>query len=297
MLFISYRQSMAIAAALAMLSATGLAAGTLSPGKASGALSIDGKSVKLAYSYAFAQPNTFDKQKTDIAVLLTESPLPPDALKNAEEMSDAVRGQTNYVLFEIGEDGKPTREVVAHTTLGDSTLQMSGFTNAQFAPAVFNREMVEGSFATTKVEEFAKHTYELKVTFKAAVQNPKPPLELPNAKTGQSLPAGGGEPWTIYQAFQAAMKKKDIPALKKMKSADAPDMPDAELKDMLDIMVMMMPQSVKLSEGFVGGDVAVLYLTGTMDKEKQYGTVAMKREGGTWKLLKESWSNTPPDAK
>jgi len=45
-----------------------------SAGKASGTLTINGKGIPLNYSYAMAQPNTFDAAKNDTTVLLTEKP-------------------------------------------------------------------------------------------------------------------------------------------------------------------------------------------------------------------------------
>jgi len=50
-------------------------------GTASGNISLNGIKISLNYAYALAQPNAFDENKLDIAVLLTEKPVSEDELK------------------------------------------------------------------------------------------------------------------------------------------------------------------------------------------------------------------------
>jgi hypothetical protein len=57
----------------------------LPAGKASGYVSIDNP-LSLNYVYAVVQPNMLDKEKTDIAVLLTEKPLADGALKDVDDL-------------------------------------------------------------------------------------------------------------------------------------------------------------------------------------------------------------------
>lgn len=176
------------------------------PGAAVGTLSLNGKRVTLRHAYALAQPNTFDKKKIDIAVLLSEKPLRDGALKDVEEIDEALKGLSGYALFKIDEAGKPIREVIDHPLLGDQSLQMSGFTNANFTSRVFGRDKdrIEGTFATTREKEFLGYRYEIKVDFAAAVVRAKLPEPLPNAKTGKALPADGGDPGKAYLARREA---------------------------------------------------------------------------------------------
>ena len=147
----------------------GVAAPTakLTPGTASGTLSIDGKVVKLTHAYAGSRPNPFHEDQRDTLILLTDAALGPDALK-APDLEEASRAVANSVLFAINAKGESIREVVHHAALGAQSLQMSGFTNAAYTAGPASKDHIEGSFATKHVEDFAGHKYELAVTFRAS---------------------------------------------------------------------------------------------------------------------------------
>jgi len=107
-----------------------------------------------------------------------------------------------------------------------------------------------------------------------------------------TLPAGGGEPGKVYMEQQRALKAKDIPALKKvMSAARVKEMDDPKFKEMLGMIAEMMPPNVAVVGGTQTGDAAVLKTTGGTATEKQTGEVSMVKEGGAWKVDKESWKN------
>src|SRR5512143_548007 len=157
-------------------------------GKASGTLTIDGKSIALKYAYAMAQPNTFEKDKTDIAVLLTKRPLNVGAVKDAEELDDAVGKEHGWAFFKIDDAGRPIHEVIDHPATGGSRLIMSGFTQAGFVQKKSGKDRLEGLFATGRVEDFLNHTYEINVEFSAPLLLARRSESLPDAKTGEALP-------------------------------------------------------------------------------------------------------------
>lgn len=267
------------------------------PGAAAGTLTIDGKPLALSHAYALAQPNTFEKSKTDIAIALTEKPLPAGALRDIAELDDALRSVHGYVFFKINEAGSPIREVVDHPALGDETLQMSGFTRAGFTARVFgkDKDRVEGTFATKQPESFLGHRYEVKVEFSAALLRAKAPEPLPDAKTGKTLPAGGGDPGKAFLALHAAIVKRDLAAVLRLNGAmPDPLPPEDTLKAGLEFMASMQPDQPKITRGFVRGDRAVLYVTGVQEKEPQYGTVEVVLNNGAWVVMRQSWSDTPP---
>ncbi len=263
-------------------------------GKASGTLTIDGRSITLKYAYAMAQPNTFDKDKTDIAVLLTERPLSEDAVKNAEELDDAVGREHGWAFFKIDETGRPIHEVIDHPKAGGSRLLMSGFTQAVFVQKKRGKDRLEGSFATKKVEDFLNHSYEIKVEFSAPLLQAKRPEPLPDAKTGEALPRDGGEPGKAYAAYLKAVREKNIPVLRMLAPVEEQDISDSELQQALELMAAISPVEPKITRGYIRGETAVLYLEGVVGGEKQYGTVECARKGRMWKIAKEHWSDTPP---
>lgn len=264
-------------------------------GSATGTLSIDGKAIDLKHAYAMAQPNVFEAQKTDIALLLTQHPLPEGALRDLEDLGDATRGLKGFVYFKIQDEGKPIYEMIDHPALGDMRLQMSGFTHAAFTARSLSKDLIQGSFKTDKPEEFMGHRYELAVRFNASVLQAKRPEPLPDAKTGTRLPTDGGEPGKAYLRYHKALLNRDIDTVRSL--APEPDAPmtQEEMQKAIEFMSEFTPKDTAITEGYVREDRAVLYLTGTLDNEKNYGTVEMIRKGGAWKIRKESWSNTPPE--
>jgi hypothetical protein len=264
-------------------------------GKASGTLTIDGESISLKYSYVMAQPNVFDKKKTDIAVLLTENPLAGDAVKDVEDLRDATYKTHGWAFFKIDDKGKPIHEVIDHPAAGGDILLMSGFTHAEFTSKKIGKDRVEGSFTTSKSEDFMSHKYEIRVDFSAPLLQAKRPEPLPNSKTGKALPGDGGEPGKAYRAYRKAILEKDIAALRETAPASqVQNATDEELKEAIEFMSDISPAAPKITSGFVKGDRAVLYLEGTLEGEKQYGTVEFAREKKAWYIVKENWSNTPP---
>jgi hypothetical protein len=263
-------------------------------GKATGSLTIDGKLITLKYAYAMAQPNTFDAGKTDIAVLLTEEPLDKDAFADIEGLDDAVKRQHGWALFKLDEDGKPIHEMIDHPAAGGGRLIMSGFTQAEFVSKKMGKDRVEGSFKTRKTEDFMGHPYSIKVDFSAPILQAKVPEPLPDVKTGRTLPKGGGEPGNIYRAYLKAVREKDIAALRTLIPEKSQNMSDSEIKESLEFVAGLLPKNPKITDGYAKAGRAVLYVEGTLEGEKQYGTVELVKKGNTWGIVKESWSNTPP---
>jgi hypothetical protein len=284
------------AALLGPAGAVGLPPEPASPGTASGSFSVDGKKIELHYAYAMAQVNPFDEKKTDTAILLTDKPLPEAAFAGVKDLEAAGRLEPhNSVLFVLDESGQATREVVHHDALGDMSLQMSGMTHAAITITSRAEDRIEGSAQTKGPEDFLKHKYEVKAQFQAPIRQAHRDAAPPDAKTGKKLPPGGGEPGKAYLALQDAIRKKDLAAIRKgAKPADMPDMSDEDLRKGLEIMAAMTPVRITIDDGYVAGDAAVLYVSGILEGEKQYGTVKLSRVGGAWRPAGDSWSNKPP---
>jgi len=280
----------------ALLAATASAVSAAPEGSASGSFSVDGKSVDLRYAYAMSQPNTFDEKKTDTAVLITDQPIPDTELAAAKELGRVATGPgRNSVLFEIDETGRAMREVVRHGSLGEASLQMSGMTHADVKLSTRTADRVEGSADTKEPEDFVRHKYAIHAKFSAPIRVARRDPPLPDAKSGQKLPKGGGEPGKAYLAFEDMIRKKDIAGLRKMKPQGVADMSDEDLKAGLEIMAAMTPAKISIDDGYVDGSSAVLYVSGMQDGKKSYGTVRMTKADGIWRALDQKWSDKPPE--
>jgi hypothetical protein len=60
--------------------------------------------------------------------------------------------------------------------------------------------------------------------------------------------------------------------------------PDAEFKKRFEIISAMAPKDVKNVGGYASGDRTTLYLTGTLDKGRNYGTVDMVKKAVLWTI-------------
>lgn len=112
------------------------------------------------------------------------------------------------------------------------------------------------------------------------------------AQGGTPIPAGGGEPGKVYLEQQKALKAKDLAGLKKVMSAQrVKEMADPKFKEMIDMIAEMAPTDVKILGGTQTGDTATLNATGKQGPETMKGEITLLKEGGAWKVDKESWKN------
>lgn len=270
-------------------------ADSLAPGEAAGSFSIDGKAVSLHHAYAMTQPGDFDDKKTDTAILLTEGPLPARALEGLKDLESAAQGEGNSLLLKMDESGNAIREVVHHSALGGGSLQMSGMTHSEVRVGSRSAGEISGSVSTANEEGFLEHRYKSDVRFHAVLRESFREPPAPDAKIGQKLPAGGGEPGKAWMALHRAILRKDLATIRKMsRPGEMPDLSDEDLKKGLELMAAMAPEKIVIEDGYVRDDEAVLYMTGLQGGEKQYGTVRLSRIAGNWRPAGEKWTNTPP---
>lgn len=270
----------------------------VSAGSAAGSFTINGKNIELKHVYALSQPNYFEESKKDVAILLTKEPIPEESLKNIGRLQEASQELHEWVFFLLDESGKPIHEWIDHPSLGEMRLTASGITNAKFIQKTLKEDLVEGAFITKAEEELLTgHKYKINVQFKAAILQAKRPEPLPDAKTGLKLPADGGEPGKAYMDFLKALQEKNIAVVRKMAPPKIAKKTDTELLMVIDFMNAMTPKDLKITEGYIKGEAAVLYVTGTEDGEKQYGTIPLNKTGKHWIVGEQKWRNTPQDSK
>jgi hypothetical protein len=110
-------------------------------------------------------------------------------------------------------------------------------------------------------------------------------------RSGSPLPDGGGEPGNVWRAYDQALTRGDLAALKKvMTSAEA-----AELKTVRDLEMLkeFRPTTIRLIGGLTDGLKATLQLTGTpvFRGGSKIGSITLVREKGQWKVaVGEDWS-------
>ncbi len=149
---------------------------------------------------------------------------------------------------------------------------------------------IEGKLSMEKPDDFFDNTFQYSATFKAPIGSGEKAAVAAPAVKGKPLGAGGGEPGKAYFAYLKILKAGDTGRiLASVSSSRSKEMKPEDLKKMLPIIQAMLPANIKCTGGGVDGEHATLNVTGNDHGSKATGTVEMVREGGVWKVDKESW--------
>jgi len=104
-----------------------------------------------------------------------------------------------------------------------------------------------------------------------------------------------------YQALLKAVAAGDFEGYKKSMTKASGEGIDKEIKETgmdpkkgMEMLKSMAPENLKYTALKVDGKKAVLSATGKMMDEEQYGTIDLEEEGGAWKVVQQSWTNTKP---
>lgn len=102
----------------------------------------------------------------------------------------------------------------------------------------------------------------------------------------------------VYRASLKAIADGDYAAYTQCMTSEAVKEIEKQTKEMgktpkdgMELMKMMAPSDVKLTDLKVDGKKAVLTATGKQDKEDVFGSIDLQEENGQWKVGKQSWTN------
>lgn len=170
MIPITRRNAMVLAAS--SLFATSLSArakADLADGAASGTLTVNGKTTKVAYAYARSVPGFFDANTKDTQVIVSDVPLDAAALADGFARDDLAKAGKLHA-FEITIDATGTPVSTAWRHDGFTGPMPSGLSTADvFTKKVLDDKVVEGSYKSAEEAEFFGNHYAFGVTFRAAI--------------------------------------------------------------------------------------------------------------------------------
>lgn len=251
----------------------------------SGTLYNDGKATELTSAYAFRMADPFDAAAQITRVVFSDRSIDAKVIDAATDRDDALdemlRGATQ-VEINIQADGN----------VQNINLQMEGFSGSQSGSGWYTLDLkhndaqrIEGSFHSNDEEEKQNGRYfDLRFAF-----------DLPGAvDLGEALPAGGGDAGKAYLAYLKAMEKGDVDAIARHMVKQRSDQllagrNDPQFKKMFAFIQGMTLKNPKYVKGNSKGDSATLEYSGVdSDGGPVTSIVSMQREGGAWKLAKES---------
>ncbi len=172
MMTITRRNAMILAASglfAGAVSATGAKA-DLADGTASGTLTVNGKTTKVAYAYARQVPGFFDANTKDTQVIVCDVPLEGQALTDDFTRIDLAKaGKLHAFEITIDSTGTPTSTAWRHN--GFNGPEPSGLSNTDvFTKKELDDKFVEGSYKSAEEAEFFGNHFSFDVSFRAPIQ-------------------------------------------------------------------------------------------------------------------------------
>lgn len=264
-------------------------AGSVAFADGSGTFYTDGKAVVLGSAYAYRVPDPFDKGKRITRIVFADRPIDAAALKDARDrdgaVDDLLRGAARVDLA-IEADGSVQN---VNTRVGDASASQGGSGWYTLTLERNDDTRVEGTFRSNdEADKRSGRYYDLAFA-----------LDLPGAPDlGAALPANGGEQGKAYLAYLAALRKGDLEALVKfMTRARSGELlahrGDKDFRMMFGFIQGQALREAKFVKGNAKGDAATLEYAGKDgDGNATTSIVSMVREGGAWKVGKESTSTS-----
>jgi hypothetical protein len=256
-----------------------------------GSLTANGKTFPLKFAVAQPKKNPFDKKKTDTVIVFSDQELSAAAASDDIELMQAV-DKMSLSGFMVEIDGD--KSVISGEVFSPAFKKMKQFSAVGMQKVeltTMTPTHVAGSVTMAKPDDFFGNVYEYHATFDLPVGAAAPSVAVAAPK-GKALPANGGDPGKAYAAYLKVFTAGDVPALKKAVSGDrAKEMDSKEFKEFFPVMQAMQPKNIKVTGGAIDGETATLLASAKNGDEVSNGTVTMVREGGVWKVQKESWKS------
>jgi hypothetical protein len=274
-----------LAAALALAPARPAAAASPAVGTAQGTLTMNGDATPLKYAYAIVEPDSSDKAKENVRVILSNVALSPKAVESWSER--------------MGMDGLKAVEVLfdpeGHIISGEFRHPVKSFSATgmhEYTKDPSDAGTIAGRLKMAKTDDFFGTKYTYDATFKAAIARKEKPKAIPAAAGAAAEKSAQGK---AYRVYEKALRAGDVATLKKTVTAERAKMLDDPkmAKEALPLIQMMMPKKIAILDlKTEGADAATLVVSGPgMDGKEMRGEAKMKSEGGQWKVAEESWKN------
>jgi hypothetical protein len=253
-------------------------------GTAKGTMTVNGKTSTLAYAYARAIPDPFDKAKTATEVILSDVPLDKAAVADDPfaliHLADA--GKAHAILFEINASNKIVSVALrdAAFTKASPSGNSSSYT---FDPGTVTASTIAGKLYCTEPRTAFGETWTFSATFSAPIV-PRP------APASKSAVAADNPVAMAAVAFLKAAHAGNVAAMKKLVTpAGVAQLDSADGKMMLEIMKETSPANPKItSVEMQGPDAATAKIVEESSSKdgSSTSTITLKlvRIGGQWKV-------------
>jgi hypothetical protein len=255
-------------------------------GKASGKLTIQGKTFELKHVYAREVADAFDKTANAVEVVITSAPVPEEARGDVGLMMDLYQaGKFHGVKCEYKPEGSGVGVVIMSNAYdGSISVSRSG---DSYAPKVLTKERIEGAL-TWEESTLGPWTYSFEFTFAA---NIAPRVIEAEPTPEETAKAQGTAPVKAFLALMEALRKGDKAVILAAMPAEQRAMMDGpDFPKMLEMAQAMTPKEIKVLKVTEEGSKATLVVVGVDDGTPIRGKSYLEKDAaGAWRLLRQSW--------
>jgi hypothetical protein len=275
-------------------------------GTARGQVLIDGKPVKLNHVYAVQQASSDDlwgDAEMSVRLFFTEKPVPdPEAAlaeKNREKFQRLKQAGHNYVMhLDVTSQTSSSDPLIRELEKPDDDSSGLVVAETNLLLTKFDKETIDGRIFNDGALIKSERASTLDVSFNAGIIKSDPVDGPVTAGNGQPLPAGGGAPGAAYLDFIKAMAAtKNFKEMKVLLTASRSATLAAEVnRSLAEVPAereqetfrvyksVLTIENAQVEGGFVSGNKATLWVTGTEDGKKVTARFNMHLENGQWKV-------------
>jgi hypothetical protein len=275
----------------------------VAPGRASGKLVVDGKVMSI--NHAYAHQSGYDLfEETNVEFILTEKPLPPEALKDAS-FSDILRAAhkagNSHVISRDVTTREPPKDPIVWALADPQNPDSWDYESltAEVDLSQLDARAIDGKIYTRDPYKRHDHTYEVNVSFNAPVITTGDTMDGPvTANNGKPLPVGGGAPGTAYLMFVRAVPtvnslkelsqlleaSQSVRVFGETKKSLASVQADKEKEALAVLKSILAIKDARVDGGFWTEGKATLWVSGTDEGKSASARVNMHLENNGWKV-------------
>ena len=139
------------------------------PGKAAGEFTVNGQTARLAYAYATAEEDHFEKGKTGYSVILSDQPWNP---RDYNQLDKVKAGTLHYVELTIGAKGRIYGTMLHHRAFEHATMSSAG-SGHEFEAEKIGPDVIAGRAYLEGPQKAAGETFYYAAAFRAPVEKAK----------------------------------------------------------------------------------------------------------------------------
>lgn len=256
--------------------------GTVLAQNVSGTVTINNDKFEMKYGGATLAPDSFDKTKNQVRIVVADQPVPQELLADEGQLWDLKSKGYHGLEIQISLDKSNYSMIVISSTIPGTVSRSGTFDAKQLT--VFTNTRVEGAMQTAP-QDHGGVMLGFAIKFALDIV---PPEAAPTP--ADAAAAAGKESVKAYLSLVEAIRTGNKQKILEMAPPDKRAQIDTpQFPEMLKFVQMMTPQDIKVLKAVEAGDKSTLTTRGMSEGKPQRGKVYLTRVNGKWLVASESW--------